>query len=65
MASKSYQAKYKKDNKYQNQVDCVTRGDPCEGQTCEINEVCLADSEDEGFCYPKECEWSDDYDIKV
>ena len=43
-------------------VDCYTRGDPCEGQTCELNEVCLAISDDEGYCFPKECDFFDPYE---
>jgi hypothetical protein len=43
---KAKQAKY---------VDCYTKGDPCEGPTCELGEVCLADSDLEGYCMPKEC----------
>jgi hypothetical protein len=36
-------------------LDCLDKGDPCEGPTCEDGEVCLTDDGDNGYCYPEFC----------
>lgn len=44
-------------------IDCNTKGDRCEGQTCELSQVCLALSDDDqAYCFPKECAFDDDDD---
>ena len=43
----------------------MTKGDACQSsKTCELNQLCLADSEDEGFCYHKDCAIID-FDVKA
>lgn len=45
-------------------VDCTTKRDRCEfDEACELGELCLMDSGDDGYCFPKECA-DDDFDLK-
>ena len=47
---------FKEDDLLVKQDPCLTKGDPCESNTtCENGEICLNDSEEEGFCYPAFC----------
>jgi len=55
----------KKSNKHHvKTIDCITKGERCEGQTCEVHEICIAVDDDAtyGHCFPEQCET---YDLKI
>ena len=47
-------------------MDCVTKGERCDGDTCERYEVCIAVDDDAtyGHCFPEQCQ-NYDNDFKI
>ena len=56
----------KKSKRHVQKVDCITKGERCDGDTCERYEVCIAVDDDAtyGHCFPEQCQ-NYDYDFKI